>query len=67
MQESENQKFENAKKLKDFLKKKSPRLFKGFQKRYFIIANEGQQLAWFKNDVNEKKIKYFMILNTEMT
>ena len=61
MQESELQKFENAKKLKDFLKKKSPRLFKGFQKRYFIIAKEGQQLAWFKNDVNEHKSKKIKI------
>ncbi len=56
MQESENQKFENAKKLKDFLKKKSPRIIKGYQKRYFIIAKEGQQLAWFKNDVKINKI-----------
>ena len=60
-----------AKKLRDYLKKKSPRIIKGFQKRflsiyiafhfkipkyfyfhrYFIIADNGSQLVWFKNEV----------------
>lgn len=59
--EFEHQKFETCKKLRDYLKKKSPRLIKGWQKRYFIIVDNGNQLVWFKNNVNIKLLFKFIV------
>ena len=39
--------FEKACMLEGFLKKKSPFKFTGYQKRYFMIRDEGTRLAYF--------------------
>lgn len=42
---------EDLQKLKGPLKKRSPKLFIGYQKRFFMIVNSGKLLTWF-NDEN---------------
>ena len=54
-------KIENARRLCGVLKKKSPSLIKGYQKRYFMILKE--KLVWFKNENQTSDIKGSLIIS----
>jgi hypothetical protein len=56
----DKQKVEYARKLCGVLKKKSPSLIKGYQKRYFMILKE--KLVWFKNENQTSDIKGSLII-----
>lgn len=47
----------NYKVLRGYLKKKSPNILKGYQKRFFMIVDEGNILAWSDDDSVSAKPK----------
>lgn len=47
----------NYKMMRGYLKKKSPTILKGYQKRFFMIANEGNMLAWCADESVSAKPK----------
>lgn len=54
---SASEDIKNYKIMRGYLKKKSPTLLKGFQKRFFMIVDDGNILAWCDDESVSAKPK----------
>lgn len=54
---SQSDDLKNFKSMRGYLKKKSPTLLKGFQKRFFMIVDDGNILAWCDDESVSAKPK----------